>query len=156
MVRAFSQYGKTDPKNTPTLSPDTERKQQLADVDAFAHKLRVGQDAKQHEDFMVIARLEALIAGYGQEEALRRAEAYITDGGVDGIMIHSKQKDPTEVLDFLRAYRQLDCVKQRETPVVVVPTSYNSLTEEDLAQEAKKGLNVPFHEKFHIGGFSRG
>lgn len=65
---------------------------------------------------MVIARMEALIAGWGEEEALRRARACI-EAGVDAIMIHSKEKSPDEILSFLAAYRRFD----RQVPVVTVP-----------------------------------
>ncbi len=105
----------------------TERKQQLEDIDAFCAKIRAGQAAKRNPDFMIVARLEALIAGWGEEEALKRARAFI-DAGADAIMIHSKEKSPDEVLSFLDAYSKFD----RKVPVVTVPTSYNSITEDEL------------------------
>lgn len=107
----------------------TERKQQLEDIDSFCAKIKAGQDAKRHEDFMVVSRLEALIAGYGEEEALKRAEAYI-NAGTDAIMIHSKSKQPTEVLSFLDAYYKM--MGDDAVPVVAVPTTYNSITEAEL------------------------
>merc|ERR1719152_466166 len=79
---------------------------------------------------MIVARLEALIAGWGEEEALKRAEAFI-DAGADAIMIHSKEKSPDEVLSFLRAYSEFE----RKVPVVTVPTTYNSITEAELIAE---------------------
>eukprot|EP00392_Amoebophrya_sp_AT5.2_P019012 g19699.t1 len=116
----------------------TDRQQQLADIAEFSHKLAVGQAAKNNPDFMIIARLEALIAGAGEEEALKRAKAYIEDGKVDGIMIHSKEKKPDEVLSFMEAYSKF----ANKKPLVVVPTSYNAVTEDELA---KYGASVCIH-----------
>ena len=76
---------------------------------------------------MIFARLESLIAGKGLEDALMRAEKYIA-AGADGIMIHSKEKDGEEIKNFLREFRQ----KYQNVPVIVVPTSYNQYTEEEL------------------------
>jgi len=78
------------------------------------------------------------MGGAGEEEALKRAKAYIEKGGVDAVMIHSKEKSPDEVLSFLEAYSKFD----KKVPVVVVPTSYNSLTEEDLV---KAGASICIH-----------
>jgi len=105
----------------------TERKQQLEEIEIFQEKIRAGQEAKRDPDFMITARLEALIAGHGEAEALKRAEAFI-EAGADSIMIHSKEKDPAEVLSFLDAYHKLPTT----VPIVAVPTSYNILTEKDL------------------------
>jgi len=105
----------------------TDRKQQLEDIPTFQGKIAAGQAAKRDADFMITARLEALIAGYGEAEALKRAEAFI-EAGADSIMIHSKEKDPAEVLSFLDGYHKLPTT----VPVVVVPTTYNVLTEKDL------------------------
>ena len=76
---------------------------------------------------MIVARLEALIAGWGEEEALKRARAFI-DAGADAIMIHSKEKSPGEILSFLAKYNKWD----RKVPVVTVPSTYNSITEAEL------------------------
>merc|ERR1711957_106022 len=73
-----------------------DRRQQLEDVDAFSEKIAAGKRAQVTEDFMIFARIEALIAGMGQEEALMRAKAYL-DAGADGVMIHSKEKDGKEI-----------------------------------------------------------
>lgn len=107
----------------------TARKQQLEDIPDFCAKIRAGQAAKRHPDFMMVSRLEALIAGLGQDEALKRAEAYI-EAGTDAIMIHSKQKSPDEVLQFLEAYHRN--MGSDAVPVVAVPTTYNVMTEDDL------------------------
>lgn len=106
----------------------TERKQELASIEDFSAKIIAGKKAQRSEDFMIVARLEALIAGWGEEEALKRAKAFI-EAGADAIMIHSKEKDPAEILSFLAAYNKFET----KVPVIAVPTTYNVLTEEDLA-----------------------
>ena len=116
----------------------TDRKQVLEDIPSFCAKIIAGQESKRHEDFMIVARLEALIAGHGEQEALTRAAAYV-EAGVDAIMIHSKEKDPTEVLSFLRKFRANIC---GTTPIVAVPTTYNSLYEDELG---KAGANIIIH-----------
>lgn len=113
----------------------TERRQQLEDIDVFAAKLRAGKEAQLTQEFMIFARLEALIAGLGEEEALTRARAYVTQGGCDGIMIHSKQKEPDEVLSFLKRWK----AEFPAVPVIAVPTTYCSITEAEL-QAA--GVNI--------------
>eukprot|EP00756_Hemistasia_phaeocysticola_P052723 Hpha_TRINITY_DN279_c0_g1::TRINITY_DN279_c0_g1_i1::g.83683::m.83683/K01841/pepM; phosphoenolpyruvate phosphomutase len=115
----------------------TERKQQLADIEEFSHKIAAGKAAQVTDEFMVIARLEALIAGYGQKEALIRAKAFL-DAGADGIMIHSKEKQPKEILDFLDEYNKF----QNRKLVVAVPTTYNSITEQELKEA---GVGVVIH-----------
>ena len=109
----------------------TDRKQELEDIDTFCAKIKAGLAARRTSEFMVIARIEALIAGAGMEEALTRAAAY-TEAGASGIMIHSKQKTADEILEFIAKYRELDVAGARTLPVVVVPTSYNSITEAEL------------------------
>ena len=77
---------------------------------------------------MIIARIESLILERGMEDALARAAAYV-EAGADGIMIHSRKKDPAEILEFCDRFRAQD----PSTPIVVVPTSFNVITEEELA-----------------------
>eukprot|EP00808_Paulinella_micropora_P007631 g65674.t1 len=109
----------------------TDRTQCLEDIDEFCEKIKKGQEAKTTTDFMIIARLEALIAGAGQEECLRRAVAYV-QAGADGIMIHSKSPQPDEVLTFLENYyRELG---SSAVPVVAVPSTYNSISEQELGR----------------------
>eukprot|EP01065_Artemidia_motanka_P029364 TRINITY_DN35491_c0_g1_i1.p1 TRINITY_DN35491_c0_g1~~TRINITY_DN35491_c0_g1_i1.p1 ORF type:complete len:315 (+),score=128.68 TRINITY_DN35491_c0_g1_i1:64-1008(+) len=115
----------------------TTRKQELADIEEFSAKIAAGKRAQVTDEFMVIARLEALIAGYGQEEALKRAKAFL-DAGADGIMIHSKEKDPKQILDFLDEYNKFPNRKL----VVAVPTTYNSITEQELKDA---GVGVVIH-----------
>ena len=106
----------------------TDARQILDDPHEFAAKLRAGKQAQQTRDFMIFARLESLIAGMGIEDALERARIYLEEGGADGIMIHSRQKDGAEIFEFLRRFRE----DYPEVPVILVPTSYNQFTEEEL------------------------
>lgn len=103
-------------------------------IDGFCAKIRAGKNAQITEDFMVIARIESLIAGKPVEDALERASAYVA-AGADGIMIHSKNKDGMDIKEFCQRFRQKDV----ETPIVAVPTTYNQFTEEELASW---GVNV--------------
>ncbi len=105
----------------------TEVKQTLEDPYVFAEKIKAGKDALATRDFMIFARIESLIAGSTVEDALKRADIYI-DAGADGIMIHSKEKDGKEIKTFLSAFRK----KYQDVPVILVPTSYNQYTEEEL------------------------
>jgi phosphoenolpyruvate phosphomutase len=92
-------------------------RQPLADVAEFAGKIRAAKDTQSDADFCVVARVEALIAGWGMDEALRRAEAY-RDAGADAILMHSKQSTAEEILAFLERW-------QGAAPVVIVPTMYH-------------------------------
>lgn len=98
-------------------------------IESFSQKISAGKRAQLTDEFMIIARIESLILGHGVKDAITRARAYI-DAGADGIMIHSCDKDPSEVLDFCRQYRNLDL----KVPLVAVPTSYNHVTEDELAE----------------------
>ncbi|MBQ9903081.1 MAG: phosphoenolpyruvate mutase [Clostridia bacterium] len=106
----------------------TDAKQILDDPHEFAAKIHAGKQAQQTRDFMIFARLESLIAGMGIDDALSRAHIYLEEGGADGIMIHSRQKDGKEIFEFLRLFRE----DYPEVPVILVPTSYNQFTEEEL------------------------
>ena len=112
----------------------TEVEQTQDSIEHFCRKIAAGKRAQLSEDFMIIARIESLILGKGQEDALKRAKAYV-DAGADAIMIHSREKDPDEILAFCDAFRETD----GKTPIVVVPTSFNSITEEELAEH---GINI--------------
>ena len=112
----------------------TEVKQVQDSIEHFCEKLAAGKRAKKTSEFMICARIESLILEQGIEDALRRAEAYI-GAGADAIMIHSREKEPTEVFDFVDKFREYD----QHTPIVVVPTSYNTVTEEALKE---RGVNV--------------
>ncbi|MDR0882643.1 MAG: phosphoenolpyruvate mutase [Candidatus Adiutrix sp.] len=105
----------------------TEVVQTQESPELFAHKIKVGKQSQISDDFMVIARIESLILGQGQEDALSRAEHYI-QAGADGIMIHSRQKAPAEIFSFCEAYNRLP----ERRPLVVVPSSYSQATEDEL------------------------
>ncbi|MBQ7563574.1 MAG: phosphoenolpyruvate mutase [Lachnospiraceae bacterium] len=112
----------------------TEVEQTQDDIKHFCAKLKAGKKAQLTDDFMIIARVESLILEKGKEDALKRARAYV-EAGADGIMIHSRKKTPDEILSFCDAFRKTDT----HTPIVVVPTSFDSITEEELASH---GVNV--------------
>lgn len=116
----------------------TSAKQTLDDPHNFAAKIRAGKTAQVTKDFLIFARIEALIAGYGIDEAMARAKIYIEEGGADGIMIHSKEKDGSEIKEFLRQFKEY----APDTPVILVPTSYNQFTEEELSSW---GANIIIH-----------
>ena len=112
----------------------TEVVQTQADIEEFAAKIKAGKNAQLTEDFMIIARCESLILEQGMEDALKRCHAYV-EAGADGIMIHSRKKDPAEILAFCDEFRKTDA----KTPIVVVPSSFNTITEEELAEH---GVNI--------------
>ncbi len=121
LVRKLEQRGiaavciedKLYPKTNSFIDGD---KQQLADVDEFCSRIKAGKDAQADDQFTIITRVEAFIAGWGLGEALRRAEAYHAAGS-DGILIHSALTRPTEVLAFQKEWAG-------RSPVVIVPTKY--------------------------------
>lgn len=104
------------------------------DVDLFCDKIRAGRRSRISSDFMIIARIESLILDKGMDDAIMRAKAYV-GAGVDGIMIHSRRKEPDEVYEFAKIFRN----DFPHIPLVCVPTSYNRVTEEELATH---GFNV--------------
>lgn len=112
----------------------TEVVQTQDTVENFSAKIAAGKTALRTRDFMIIARCESLILERGMEDALMRCRAYVK-AGADGIMIHSRKKDPAEILLFCDKFRAEDKV----TPLVVVPTSFNAITEEELAAH---GVNI--------------
>jgi phosphoenolpyruvate phosphomutase len=103
-------------------------------IEAFSAKIRAGKAAQASDDFMIIARLESLILDAGMEDAVTRAKAYI-EAGADGIMIHSRKKDPAEVFEFCEHFRKF----KRRVPLIAVPSSYNLVTEQELAS---RGVNI--------------
>ena len=111
-----------------------EVKQTQDSIENFCHKIKVGKEAQISKEFMIIARIESLILEAGMDDALTRAYAYI-DAGADGIMIHSRKKEPSEIFEFVEKFR----TKDKTTPIVVVPTSFNSVTTDEFA---KVGINV--------------
>ena len=105
----------------------TEVEQTQDEIEHFCEKISAGKNAQLSDDFMIIARIESLILEQGMDDALERAFAF-RDAGADGIMIHSRKKEPDEILEFCDKFRAED----KETPIVVVPSSYNTITEEEL------------------------
>ena len=103
-------------------------------VENFCEKIKKGKASQLSDDFMIIARIESLILEAGMDDALSRASAYIMSGA-DGIMIHSRHKDPAEIIEFMKRFRATD----KSTPVVVVPSSFNSVTIEEFTA---MGVNV--------------
>ena len=112
----------------------TEVEQTQDSIENFSEKIAAGKKAQLSDDFMIIARIESLILERGMEDALTRASAF-RDAGADGIMIHSRKTDPSEIFEFCDKFRAADT----KTPIVVVPTSFNQVTEEEFAQH---GVNI--------------
>ncbi|HLU47836.1 MAG TPA: isocitrate lyase/phosphoenolpyruvate mutase family protein, partial [Planctomycetota bacterium] len=106
-------------------------RQALADVDEFCGRIKAGKDAQQDDAFVIVARIEALIAGRGISEALRRGEAYVA-AGADAILVHSTRPSADEIVEFMRRW-------DRRVPVVIVPTRYWR-TPTDVLREA--GVSV--------------
>lgn len=112
----------------------TEVAQSQDTIENFSAKIRAGKKAQKTRDFMICARIESLILERGMDDALARASAF-AKAGADAIMIHSRKKDPAEIFDFLELFRGKDSI----TPVVLVPTSFNSVTEDEFK---RRGANV--------------
>lgn len=123
---------KTGLKKNSLLGNDVKQTQDT--IEGFCNKIIAGKAAQLQDDFMIIARIESLILEAGMDDALARAFAYI-NAGADGIMIHSRHKDPAEIIEFMGKFR----AKDKITPVVVVPTSFNSVTVEEFVD---MGVNV--------------
>lgn len=119
-------------KKNSLFGTDVEQTQDT--VEHFCEKIESGKRVQLTDDFMIIARIESLILGKGLEDALTRARAYVA-AGADGIMIHSRKTDPAEILEFCDLFR----AENKNTPIVVVPTSYNSITEMELSAH---GVNI--------------
>jgi phosphoenolpyruvate phosphomutase len=128
-VRQFEAAGVAgvcvEDKQFPKLNSFVPGRQELTSVEHFVEKIRAGKRAQRDDGLVIIARVEALIAGYGREEALARAHAY-ADAGADAVLIHSKSKTADEIASVARAW-------DRPTPLVVVPTTYCHVREDELA-----------------------
>lgn len=112
----------------------TEVVQTQDSIENFAAKIRAGKKAQRTKEFMICARIESLILEQGMEDALARAFAFV-EAGADAIMIHSRKKDPGEIQEFIGKFRE----KNKNIPIVLVPTSFNSVTEEEWKE---RGANV--------------
>ena len=113
---------------------EEQSSQEQDSIEDFCEKIKAGKKSCVTKDFMIIARIESLILGKTVADAMERAKAYI-EAGVDGIMIHSKSNDEKEILEFASRYRGFE----RKVPLVAVPTTYNSITWQQL-EEA--GFNI--------------
>ena len=118
---------KTGLKKNSLLGTDVEQTQDT--IENFCHKINIGKKSQATEHFMIIARIESLILGKGLNDALERAKEYI-NAGADGIMIHSREKTPDEIFRFCKKYNIIDNRK----PLIVVPSSYNSVYEHELIE----------------------
>jgi phosphoenolpyruvate mutase len=123
---------KTGLKKNSLFGTDVDQTQDS--IENFCHKIHTGKHAQTTEDFMIIARIESLILDKGVDDAIERAKAYLA-AGADGIMIHSRKKTPDEIFEFCDRYKELD----NRQHLVAVPSSYNSVTEQEL--EAR-GVNI--------------
>ena len=140
MVRTLERLGvsaviiedKKGLKKNSLFGTDVEQVQDK--IEAFTHKIACGKHAQVTDDFMIIARIESLILKAGMHDALARAKAYIA-AGTDGIMIHSKEPTADEVLTFCKEYAKFE----DRVPLVVVPSTYSSTTEDELAAA---GVNI--------------
>ena len=112
----------------------TEVVQTQDTIENFCAKIRAGKKAQRTQEFMICARIESLILEQGMEDALTRAFAFV-EAGADAIMIHSRKKDPSEIQEFIEKFR----AKDKSTPIVLVPTSFNSVTEEEWKE---RGANI--------------
>lgn len=128
----------------PKVNSFVPGRQELAPMEEFMGKIEAAKNAQRGPDFMVFARVEALIAGWGMEEALRRACAY-AEAGADGLVIHSKGSTPDEIYDFTSRFKG-------KLPVVVIPTTFYKVTAEELASRgirmviyANQGLRASIH-----------
>lgn len=112
----------------------TEVAQKQDTIENFSAKIAAGKKAQKTKDFMICARIESLILERGMDDALTRAVAFVK-AGADAIMIHSRKKDPSEIFEFIEKFRAKDAI----TPLVIVPTSFNSVTEDEFRN---RGANV--------------
>ena len=112
----------------------TEVVQTQDSIEHFSEKIAAGKRAQKTKEFMIIARIESLILERGMDDALERAFAFVK-AGADGIMIHSRRPEPDEIFEFVEKFRAQDSV----TPLVVVPTSFNQVTEEEFKD---RGVNL--------------
>lgn len=112
----------------------TEVEQKQDSIENFCYKIREGKKAQITDDFMIIARIESLILKAGLDDAIRRAKAYI-EAGADGIMIHSKEKEANEIIEFCKEYSKFE----NKVPLVVVPSTFSHITEKEFREI---GVNI--------------
>jgi len=144
-VSAIVIEDKTFPKRN-SLDPDAL--QNLEDPEVFASKIRMGKESLLSHDFMIFARVESLIAGYRIDDAIFRAKKYL-EAGADGILIHTREKDSANILKFAKEYNSL-CEKLGfRKPLICIPTTYNTITENDLK---KYGFNIVIYANHLLRG----
>jgi len=131
-VSAIIIEDKIGSKRNSLFGTDVEQHQDT--IENFSKKINEGKKSLITEDFMIIARIESLILNNGIDDSLERAKAYI-EAGADGIMIHSKEKDGKEIIEFCNNYN----IFETRVPLVVVPSTYDHMSEGDLQ---KLGINV--------------
>lgn len=131
-VSAIVIEDKVGPKKNSLFGTEVEQTQDS--IQNFCRKIEAGKRSQRTEDFMIFARIESLILEKGMEDALMRARAYV-EAGADGIMIHSRKKGPDEIFEFCDTFRKED----KETPIIVVPTTYCDTYESELI---KHGINI--------------
>jgi phosphoenolpyruvate phosphomutase len=136
-LAAMSMEDKRFPKDNSLLA---DGRQELASIEEFSGKIKAAKDTQQSEDFIVIARVEALIAGWGQEEAMKRAVAYV-GAGADCILMHSKSTSPSEIIEFVKAW-------DGRAPIVLVPTTYPDLTESQIRELGKVKIVIYANQTF--------
>lgn len=122
-----------------SLEPGANQKLEKKEI--FARKIQRGANVRVNPDFMIVARLESLIAGNSVDEAIDRAKTFLM-AGADGIMIHSKESTASEILEFAKRFTKLPTSLIRDKILVCVPTTYNSISDEDLFAQ---GFNVVIH-----------
>ena len=109
-------------------------KQTQDSISGFCNKIKIGKKSQRSKDFMIIARVESLILDKGIDDAYKRSIAYIK-AGADGIMIHSRKKDPSEIFEFIKKFREVE----KDKVLVVVPTSFNKVKFEKFKS---MGVNI--------------
>lgn len=139
-IAAISIEDKKFPKDNSLLNGG---RQELASIEEFVGKIKGAKDNQKTKDFIIIARVEALIAGWGQEEALKRAYRYV-EAGADCILIHSKAKSPNEIIEFVKHW-------DASVPLVIVPTTYSSLTEKMIKEMGKIKIVIYANQPMRAG-----
>ena len=134
MVRTLERLGVSaviiEDKRFPKINSLMDKADHIQeDIETFCEKIKAGKKAQITEDFMIIARIESFILGKGKDDAIKRARAYI-DAGADGIMIHSKESRPYQIIEFCKEYNNFE----KRVPLVAVPTTYNSVLEKELQE----------------------
>jgi phosphoenolpyruvate phosphomutase len=124
-VSAIIIEDKTGLKKNSLFGTDIEQTQDS--IENFSNKIKAGKDSQVTNEFMIIARIESFILGKTKEDAIKRAKAYI-ESGADGIMIHSKEKSGDDIKSFCESFRKFDT----NTPLIVVPSTYNHVKESDF------------------------